>query len=617
MNLRKRSSQTLIATVGLVLLLVLTPLVGASEAPTLWTDKADYAPGETVTIFGAGFAPGPITLTVTRPDGEVNNIPDVLADEYGAFTATYPLNGIEGTYLAIATDSEGQTAQTTFTDGTKVGSVSVGTQSPSPVTAGNSATYTVTVNRGTSGGSSGAFTADLSVTTTLPSGATASFSPNPVSFTPSENSKNATLTISTSGTTPAGTHGFTVRATKSDAAGDWAEGTGTLNVQAACTAPSITAHPSSATKVVGQSVTFSVTASGTGPLSYQWRKNGSTISGATSSDYTIASVVVGDAGSYDVVVSNGCGTVTSNAATLTVNKADQSISVTTHAPANAVYNTTFNVAATAISGLPVSFSSSGVCSNVGATFTMTSGTGTCTVHYNQAGNDNYNPAPEVTEDVTAVKADTTTTITSDQPDPSLLGQSYTVAWTVTVNPPSSGTPTGTVTVNDGNGNSCSALVAAGSCSLASTTVGTKTLTATYSGDSNFNGSQDIEAHEVHYVFLGFFPPIDMYPVVNTVKGGSTVPVKWRLLDANGGYITDVGVVTSGYPKMLSIDCNDILGLPSDGVETTATGGTSLRYDFTSMQFIYNWQTPKKPGTCWRLDVKFIDDVTKIAYFKLK
>jgi hypothetical protein len=94
-----------------------------------------------------------------------------------------------------------------------------------------------------------------------------------------------------------------------------------------------------------------------------------------------------------------------------VGKADQTITVTTPAPATAVYNTSFTVAATASSGLPVAYSSAGVCTNVGATFTMTSGTGTCTVKYDQAGNDNYNAAPQVTESVTAQKANAVISVT--------------------------------------------------------------------------------------------------------------------------------------------------------------------------------------------------------------
>src|SRR5439155_16353 len=53
-------------------------------------------------------------------------------------------------------------------------------------------------------------------------------------------------------------------------------------------------------------------------LAYQWRQNGNAISGATNTIYTIPSIVSSDAGSYDVVVSNPCGLVTSNPVTLTL-----------------------------------------------------------------------------------------------------------------------------------------------------------------------------------------------------------------------------------------------------------------------------------------------------------
>ncbi len=85
------------------------------------------------------------------------------------------------------------------------------------------------------------------------------------------------------------------------------------------TAPSITTHPQSKTVTAGDGVTFSVSASGTAPLSYQWRKGGASISGATNSSYSISSTQTGDAGSYSVVVSNSVGSATSNSASLTVN----------------------------------------------------------------------------------------------------------------------------------------------------------------------------------------------------------------------------------------------------------------------------------------------------------
>ncbi|MGC4123279.1 MAG: lamin tail domain-containing protein [Myxococcales bacterium] len=89
---------------------------------------------------------------------------------------------------------------------------------------------------------------------------------------------------------------------------------------AGTTALSISSQPTSATVAAGQPALFKVVAAGgTSPFTYQWRKGGAAISGATSASYSIASVVAADAGSYDVVVKDAAGaSVTSQAATLTV-----------------------------------------------------------------------------------------------------------------------------------------------------------------------------------------------------------------------------------------------------------------------------------------------------------
>ncbi len=87
--------------------------------------------------------------------------------------------------------------------------------------------------------------------------------------------------------------------------------------------PSIATQPQSQAVSVGQNVTISVSATGSGTLTYQWKRNGSNISGATSSSYTITDVTSSHAGSYTVMVSNLAGDVTSAAATLTVNSAFQ------------------------------------------------------------------------------------------------------------------------------------------------------------------------------------------------------------------------------------------------------------------------------------------------------
>ena len=72
----------------------------------------------------------------------------------------------------------------------------------------------------------------------------------------------------------------------------------------------------------------------------------------------------------------------------------------------------------------------------------------------------------------------------------------TVNFTVTVNSPGSGTPSGNVTVSDGAA-SCTASVAAGTCNLKLKVAGTRTLTATYAGYANFNSSSDTESHQVN------------------------------------------------------------------------------------------------------------------------
>ncbi|HEV8589686.1 MAG TPA: hypothetical protein VGQ72_12475 [Pyrinomonadaceae bacterium] len=102
--------------------------------------------------------------------------------------------------------------------------------------------------------------------------------------------------------------------------------------------------------------------------------------------------------------------------------------------------------------------------------------------------------------LSSAKNDSTTTITADTPDPSLVGQAVPINFSVTSNVGGAPTPTGsvTITVNDASGDTCMGSLSGGtgSCNLTLTTVGAKTLTATYSSDSNFNASDDTEPHQV-------------------------------------------------------------------------------------------------------------------------
>jgi len=94
------------------------------------------------------------------------------------------------------------------------------------------------------------------------------------------------------------------------------------------------------------------------------------------------------------------------------------------------------------------------------------------------------------------RATSTSAITSDNPDPSVVGQAVTVAFTVTS---TGGTPTGDVTVTADSGESCTATVAVGSCEIILNTAGDRTLMASYAGDANFNPS--VSAAEAHTVIL--------------------------------------------------------------------------------------------------------------------
>jgi hypothetical protein len=83
--------------------------------------------------------------------------------------------------------------------------------------------------------------------------------------------------------------------------------------------PTITAQPTSASVYENQTAAFSVTATGSGTLTYQWKKNGASISGATAASYTTPTAVLSDSGSiYSVDVSTSGGTTSSSSVNLTV-----------------------------------------------------------------------------------------------------------------------------------------------------------------------------------------------------------------------------------------------------------------------------------------------------------
>jgi hypothetical protein len=135
--------------------------------------------------------------------------------------------------------------------------------------------------------------------------------------------------------------------------------------------------------------------------------------------------------------------------------------------------------------------------------------------------------------------------------------------------------------------------------------------------SDGSGNESIGSFTIHvgYQLNGFYQPVDMDTALtphvwNTVKAGSTVPLKWEVF-AGSYEFTSTSIVST---LAKQVTCN--FG-PEDTIEVVATGGTSLRYDTTSGQFIFNWQTPKLVGKCYDVTVTLNDGSLLTAHFKLK
>jgi FtsP/CotA-like multicopper oxidase with cupredoxin domain len=221
----------------------------------------------------------------------------------------------------------------------------------------------------------------------------------------------------------------------------------------------------------------------------------------------------------------------------------------TGAPASAVFSSQFNVTATTNANVMPTLAPTGVCSvgpvggtptNTTATVTMTSGTGTCGLTASWPATATY-AAASLAQSTPATKLASTTSITSNSPNPSVVGQPVTVSVRVT------GTgltgPTGNFTVT-GNGSTCTAALSAGvgSCPLTFVTTGVKTLTASYVGDSNYNTSLSSGVNQS----VGDFS-IGVSPASQTVNGGQSAKYTVTLTPV-GGFTGAVSLSCSGVPS---------------------------------------------------------------------
>ncbi len=177
----------------------------------------------------------------------------------------------------------------------------------------------------------------------------------------------------TTAATASSDNGAKIQVTVSNSKGSAPSSIATLTVNAASTKPTITTQPASVTVTVGQTATFTVVATGTAPLTYQWTKNGTNV-GTNSATYTTAATTSADNGAQiQVKVSNSAGSTFSSIVTLTVNAVATKPTITTQ-PVNTTVSAgntaTFTVAATGTAPLSYQWTKNGT--NVGtnsATYT--------------------------------------------------------------------------------------------------------------------------------------------------------------------------------------------------------------------------------------------------------
>jgi large repetitive protein len=141
-------------------------------------------------------------------------------------------------------------------------------------------------------------------------------------------------------------------------------------------------------------------------------------------------------------------------------------------------------------------------------------------------------------------------------------------------------------------------------------LGTHQITCTAT-DGSGNQAKASFTVKILFDFPGFHQPIDT-DVRNAMRAGATAPMKFRITDGAGGYISDLSAVVMTTSRSFICDNS-----PEDSLEEYAMGGTALRYDSTDQQFIFNWKSPKLPGTCWQVKLMLADGTARSVTFSLR
>ena len=136
--------------------------------------------------------------------------------------------------------------------------------------------------------------------------------------------------------------------------------------------------------------------------------------------------------------------------------------------------------------------------------------------------------------------------------------------------------------------------------------------ARYNGTGAVGDAASFACARSEHAFAGFFPPVDNPPVVNAVKAGSGVPLKFSL----GGFF-GLDIFAVGYPRSVQVQCSGA-GL-LDVIEETSSAGTSgLSYDAATDQYTYVWKTKKAwAGSCRQLQVGLDDGKVRSAAFSFR
>ena len=398
---------------------------GASATDNIGTPTITYSP-----VSGGTLAVGTTTVTATATDSVGNtasgtffvtvNTPLTISTQPVALTK---LAGASATFSVVATGTAPITYQWRK-DGTNItGAVSASYTIPATVT-GDAASYDVVITNPAGSRNSNAVTLTVNTPITITTqpvaltrnvGVSATFTvvatgSAPITYQWRKGAANisgatsATYTIPTPGSTDAGSYSVNV----TNVVGTVASNAATLTVN---TPLVITTQPVSLIKTVGAAAAFSVVATGTAPITYQWRKNGTHITGAVSASYNIPTTVSGDAASYDVVLTNPSGTLTSAAATLTVNTpvaiTTQPVALTRNVGTSAV----FTVGATGTAPLTYQWRKGGVAiaGATSATYSIASTASGDTASYSVVVT---NVVGSVTSNTATLTVNTPLTITS-------------------------------------------------------------------------------------------------------------------------------------------------------------------------------------------------------------